>query len=157
MRLSQGVEWGLHCVTLLAQLPEGTLVRRDGLAAHYGLAEANLAKHLQALTRADVLRAISGPKGGYRLGRGAAAITVLDVVDAIEGSAVPFVCQEIRQRGTGGLRPEECTKLCLIHSTMLAAHQAWRASLRAVTIADLAGRLPERVREQNRQRLAEAT
>ena len=155
MKLSQGVEWGLHCVTLLAQLTDDTLVRREAFAAHYGLAEANLAKHLQALTRADVLRATSGPKGGYRLARAAGAITVLDVVDAIEGAAAPFVCQEIRQRGAGALRPDECAKLCLIHSTMNAAHEAWRASLGAVSIADLAGRLPEWVREQNRQRLAE--
>lgn len=153
VKLSQGVEWGLHCVTLLAQLSDEAVVRREQLANHYGLREPYLAKHLQALTRAGVLRATSGPKGGYRLGRAARAITVLDVVDAIEGGAAPFVCQEIRQRGTGALRPDECTKLCLIHSTMNTAHEAWRTALRAVSIADLAGRLPEWVREQNRRRL----
>src|SRR5437879_12559729 len=106
MRLSQGVEWTLHCVTLLALTPGGVPIRREQLAGHYGLPEAYLAKHLQAATKAGILRATPGPKGGYRLGRAATDITLLDVVEAIEGSARPFTCQEIRQQGTGALPPE---------------------------------------------------
>ncbi|MYV99234.1 Rrf2 family transcriptional regulator [Streptomyces sp. SID3343] len=150
MKLSQGVEWGLHCATLLAVAPEGVTVRRDGLAGHYGLPDAYLAKHLQAMTRASVLLAMSGPKGGYRLARPSGAITVLDIVEAIEGAAPPFVCQEIRQRGTGALEPEQCLKPCGINAVMTRADQAWRATLRAVTIADLVDQLPPGVQERNR-------
>ncbi|GAA4216109.1 RrF2 family transcriptional regulator [Actinocatenispora rupis] len=149
MKISQGVEWGLHCATLLALAPPDRVVRRDRLAAHYGLPEAYLAKHLQAMARAGVLHAVPGPRGGYRLGREAARITVLDVVEAVEGSTPPFLCQEIRQRGTGALPPDQCRRPCAIHATMTAADQAWRASLRTVTIADLVARLPAGVRERN--------
>ncbi len=89
MKLSQGVEWTLHCVTLLALIPSGVTVRREQLAGHYGLPEAYLAKHLQAATKAGILRATSGPKGGYQLARPAADITLLDVIEAIEGNARP--------------------------------------------------------------------
>lgn len=148
MKLSQGVEWGLHCALLLAQVPDDVLVRRDALAAHYGLPEAYLAKHLQAMVHAGVLHATSGPKGGYRLAREPERISVLDVVDAIDGSAPPFVCQEIRQRGTAACGPMECVAPCAVDAVMRQAHQAWRGSLDAVTIADLVERLPGSVRKR---------
>jgi Rrf2 family protein len=96
----------------------------------------------------------TGPKGGYRLTRPAAAITVLDVVEAIEGPASAFVCQEIRQRGTGAIAPERCRAPCAIHTVMTEADRAWRASLRSVTVADLLDRLPSGIRERNQAMLA---
>jgi acetyl-CoA/propionyl-CoA carboxylase, biotin carboxylase, biotin carboxyl carrier protein len=39
---------------------------------------------------------------------------VLEIVEAIDGTAPPFLCQEIRQQGTGALPPEQCTKLDLV-------------------------------------------
>jgi Rrf2 family protein len=155
VKLSQGVEWGLHCVALLAHAPDGGTVPREELAGHYGLRESYLAKHLQSLTRAGVLNASTGPKGGYRLGRPASQITVLDVVEAIEGRARPFVCQEIRQHGSGALRPEDCIRQCAINAVMDAADDAWRASLASVTIAGIADGIPAWIRDRNRARLAE--
>ncbi|HEY4017316.1 MAG TPA: Rrf2 family transcriptional regulator [Pseudonocardiaceae bacterium] len=154
MKLSQGVEWTLHCATLLALMPGGVTVRREQLAGHYGLPEAYLAKHLQAATKAGILRATSGPKGGYQLARPATDITLLDIVEAIEGSARPFLCQEIRLQGTGALKPEDCRGLCLINVAMNKADNAWRSSLRATTVADIADELPEQIRERNKKLLA---
>jgi Rrf2 family protein len=154
MKLSQGVEWTLHCVSLLALLPGGISIRREQLASHYGLPEAYLAKHLQAATKAGILRATPGPKGGYQIGRPAPDITLLDVVEAIEGSARPFTCQEIRQQGTGALAPEQCERQCRIHVAMNQADNAWRSSLRATTVADIAAELPAEIRERNKKLLA---
>ncbi|MGD3112106.1 RrF2 family transcriptional regulator [Streptomyces sp. YGL11-2] len=154
MKLSQGVEWGMHCATLLAQVPDGGLMRREALAVHYGLPEAYLSKHLQAMTRAGVLQATSGPKGGYRLARPADEITVLDVVRAIEGTAEPFICQEIRQRGKGASSPDECRLPCQVNSVMRSAYQAWEASLRSVTIGELVTRMPKSVLKRNQRLLS---
>jgi Rrf2 family protein len=156
VKLSQGVEWGLHAASLLALAPAGQTVRRDALAGHYGLPEAYLAKHLQAMTRSGVLQATPGPRGGYRLARPAGDITVLDVVEAVDGAAKPFTCQEIRQRGVSGLSPEECRRKCRIHSVMDDADEAWRSSLRAVTVADLVNSLPSRIRRRNEKLMADA-
>jgi Rrf2 family protein len=150
MKLSHGVEWGMHCVVLLAQAPDGVVVPRRDLAERYALPQAYLAKHLQALVRAGVLHASTGPRGGFRLARSPDSITALDVVEAIEGSASPFVCQEIRQRGTAAARPEECRRPCTISAVMARAHEAWRDSLRSVTIASLVDALPRKVRERTR-------
>ena len=47
---------------------------------------AYLAKHLQALAQAGIVESVAGRKGGYRLRRPAGEITLLEVVDAVEGT-----------------------------------------------------------------------
>ena len=153
MRFSEGVEWGMHCTVLLAQAAGGKALSRRALAEHYGLPEAYLAKHLRALAAAGILRAVPGPGGGYQLARPAAQLTALDVVDAVEGTASPFTCQEIRQQGTSAVPPEQCRRPCAIAVVMAQGQQAWRETLRGVTIADLVERIPAPVREQIRAKL----
>ena len=106
MKLSDGVEWGLHCAALLAAIPAGMVLPGKALAEFHGISESYLLKHLQALTTAGILVSVPGPKGGYRLARPAAEITVLEVVDAIEGRQSAFRCDEIRQRGPAAMEPE---------------------------------------------------
>lgn len=107
------------------------------LAELHGVSATYLAKQLQALSRAGLVRSVQGKSGGYVLTRGPDQITVLDVVEAIDGTDSTFVCTEIRQRGPLAAPPEACTVPCAITRTMLAADRAWRAALREVTIADL--------------------
>jgi Rrf2 family protein len=145
VKLSRGVEWCLHCAVLLAGRPDGPALSKQVLAAEYDLPEAYLVKHLHALVRSGILQSSTGPRGGFRLARAAEDITVLDIVEAVEGSAPPFTCQEIRRRGRAAVPPEQCGAPCTIKSVMTAAHEAWRASLRAVTVASLLASLPEGV------------
>lgn len=137
MKLSDGVEWGLHCLALLAVIPGEAVLPGKALAEYHGVSESYLVKHLQSLTNAGLLESVPGPKGGYRLARPAAEITVLDIVDAIEGKQSAFRCTEIRQRGPAGLDPEVYRLPCVINGTMLRAEVAWRRSLRGQTVADI--------------------
>ncbi|OIV38473.1 transcriptional regulator [Mangrovactinospora gilvigrisea] len=155
MKLSQGVEWSVHCAVLLAQGPPGTVASRRTLAGFYGLPEAYLAKHLKSLVRSGVLHATSGPRGGFRLARPAAEITVLDVVEAVEGEASAFVCTEIRQRGVCAIPAEQCVRRCTVDRIMQDADDAWRESLRGRTIGEIARGLSPEVRERSRGYLAE--
>jgi Rrf2 family protein len=148
--MSQGVEWGLHCAGLIGQLPAGVAVSRRALAEHFGLPEAYLAKQLQAMVRAGILVGSSGPSGGFRLARPPEQITALDIVEAVDGSAPPFLCQEIRQQGTGASSPGECRKPCAISLMMASAHRAWRDSLREVTLDQVVALVPPKLRARNR-------
>ncbi|MEU4678138.1 Rrf2 family transcriptional regulator [Micromonospora sp. NPDC023737] len=135
MRLSGGVESALHCCVALTAadgpVPAARLAELHGVSATY------LAKQLQALSRAGLMHSVQGKSGGYVLTRPPAEITVLDVVEAIEGPRPTFVCTEIRQRGPLAASPDACTTPCVIARTMTAADRAWRAALREVSIADL--------------------
>jgi Rrf2 family protein len=133
--LSGGVEAALHCCVVLTTATEPVPAVR--LAELHGVSPTYLAKQLQALSRAELVHSAQGKSGGYVLTRKPAEITVLDVVEAVEGPVPTFVCTEIRQRGPLAAPPEACTTPCAINRTMLAADRAWRAALREVTIADL--------------------
>ncbi|UGQ12589.1 hypothetical protein LO772_02945 [Yinghuangia sp. ASG 101] len=56
----------------------------------------------------------------------------------IDGRDPAFACTELRQRGPLALPPESCTGPCGIARVMAEADTAWRASLRRVSLADLA-------------------
>jgi Rrf2 family protein len=124
---------------LLSAVPDGECLSGARLAEFHGVPGPYLTKHLQALTRAGVLVSVPGPNGGYRLGRPPSEITVLDVVEAIDGPQPAFTCHEIRRRGpAGGLPARDYPKPCGIHALMDEADAAWRAPLAATSIADLA-------------------
>ncbi len=141
MKISDGVEWGLHCGVLLAFLEPGASLPTARLAEYHGVPGAYLAKHLQAMSRAGILESVQGPGGGYRLARPASEISVLDVVEAIDGLESAFVCSEIRRRGPSARPAREYRVPCAIHAVMNDADEAWRGSLRRVSIADLMGRI----------------
>jgi Rrf2 family protein len=139
MRIGEGVEWALHSCHLLAEAPPDRSLSSGQLAEFFDLPAPYLSKHLQALSRAGVTSSAPGPQGGYRLARPAAKVTVLDVVEAIEGSGAAFRCSEIRQRGPAALPARAYRHPCAIANVMAQAEAAWRRELQNVTIADLAG------------------
>jgi Rrf2 family protein len=138
VRMSEGVEWALHCCTVLALLPDGAALPAPRLAEFHGVPPAYLAKQLQALAGAGIVESLPGRRGGYRLARRPADISLLDVVDAVEGGEAAFRCTEIRQRGPAAHeRPGAYRKPCGIARAMWAAEDAWRRELGARTVADL--------------------
>jgi Rrf2 family protein len=137
MRISDGVEWAVHLCGVLAAVPKGRGVPSAKLAEFHDLPPAYLAKHLQALSRAGIVSADRGVKGGYRLGRPPSKISLLDIVLAIEGLQPAFRCTEIRQRGPCPAAPSACRKACAIARAFLRAEAAWRETLAGVTLAEL--------------------
>jgi Rrf2 family protein len=137
VKLSGGVEWALHCCVVLSAA-DNNPVAVARLAEMHDVSTTYLAKQMQALSRAGIVRSTQGYAGGYTLTRAASQITVLDIVEAVDGPQSAFVCTEIRQRGPMATPAEACTKPCAINRAMMAADQAWRAALRAVTVAELA-------------------
>jgi len=138
MKLSEGVEQAIHSVLLLSGLTVDSVLPASALAEYHGVSTSYLLKHLQALTGAGVLLSVPGPKGGYRLARAPAQITLLDIVLAIEGAEPAFRCSEIRKRGPSPIAAHFHKAPCGINVAMLRAEKAYRAELEKVSIADLA-------------------
>ena len=141
MRLGEPVEWALHCTTVLALLPEGSALPASKLAEFHGVPAAYLAKSLQSLSRAGIVESVPGRHGGYRLGRLPAEVTLLAVVEAVEGRESSFRCTEIRKRGPARVSPRLYLPVCAIAEAMYRADEAWRAELRGTTVADLLQKL----------------
>lgn len=152
MRLGEGVEWALHCCTVLGAVPAELTVPAAVLAEFHGLRPAYLAKQMQALSRNEIVESVPGRSGGYRLARPTDEITVLDVVLAIEGPDRAFKCSELRQQGPAGADPTRCVSPCGIAATMWRAEEQFRQALADTTIADLVGDLANQVSADEAER-----
>ncbi|MGW7248593.1 RrF2 family transcriptional regulator [Streptomyces decoyicus] len=152
MRMSEGVEWGLHCCVTLAWLEGEGPVSTARLAASFELPAAYLNKRLQALVRAGILSSTPGARGGFQLARPPERITLMDVVAAIEGTEDAFRCAEIRQRGSGAeASGREFGRPCGISTAMRKAELAWRRELAAQTLADVIAATPASAVERTRR------
>jgi len=82
--LTKLADYGVIVATHLAAHP-GRLVTAGTVAAETRLPQATVAKVLKALAHAGLVTAARGAGGGYRLARGPKAISVAEVVAAIDG------------------------------------------------------------------------
>ncbi|MBX9585177.1 MAG: Rrf2 family transcriptional regulator [Gemmataceae bacterium] len=125
---SQTVEYALRAVVHLAyeapdarttaQIADATLVPKDYLA-----------KVVQGLARAGVVRTQRGVGGGVVLSRDPAAITILDVVNAVEPLGRISTCPL-------GLRAHG-VRLCPLHKRLDDALATVEAAFRSTTLADV--------------------
>jgi Rrf2 family protein len=85
MKMTRASSYALHAVTYMASQ------KKDGPIASHLIAEARdiperfLLKVLKPLVSARVLRSIKGPNGGYRLARAPGSITLLEILEAVDG------------------------------------------------------------------------
>lgn len=138
MRMSEGVEWAVHCAAVLSWLPPGAALPASRLAEYHDVPTAYLSKHLQALGRAGITETVRGRHGGHRLARPAEEITLLHLVEAIDGTEPAFRCSEIRRRGPTASPATHYPPMCGVHSAMLRADVAWREELARTTVRELA-------------------
>ncbi|WFB88456.1 MULTISPECIES: Rrf2 family transcriptional regulator [Streptomyces] len=143
MRMSKGVEWALHTLLNL-HMTGGGPVGNAHLAAVHGLSPTYLNKQLQALVKAGLLTSVPGVRGGFQLARALERITLLDVVEAIEGDVRIFQCTEIRCCGRVGEIAPPPTEPCPVKVAMVRAEDAWRQALAAQTLAEVQAELESR-------------
>lgn len=154
MRVVEIVESAAHVCLLLAALPPGKGLPAAKLAEFHGLSATSVAKQLQQLSAAGIVVGTKGRSGGYRLARPARNITLLEIVQAVDGDLDGFRCHEIRQQGPCAGKAGNYRTPCAIAGAMHQAEAAWRASLAKTRLSDL-GRsvskhLPEKLTASSR-------
>ena len=137
MKLSEGIEWAIHCCSLLAVLPAGSALPGAKLAEFFDVPRDYLAKHMQKLSNASIVASTRGPKGGYRLAKSPSEISLLHIVEAIDGKDPCFKCTEIRQQGPSALSAEHYKRPCGIARAMHQAESVWRRELAKVSLESL--------------------
>jgi len=85
MKLTRASNYALHAVEYMAANGEGKPVASHHIAEARGIPERFLLKVLKPLVSARVLQSVKGPNGGYRLARPASKISLLEVVEAVDG------------------------------------------------------------------------
>ena len=86
MKLTRASSYALHAVAYMAtQKQQDKPVASHHIAAARGIPERFLLKVLKPLVSARVLLSIKGPNGGYRLARKPDDITMLEILEAVDG------------------------------------------------------------------------
>jgi Rrf2 family protein len=152
--MSEHVESALHVCVLLAAAPGTGGLPVARLAEFHELPAPSLAKQLQSLAAAGLVVGSTGRSGGYRLARPAREISVLDVVAAVDGGEAAFRCREIRRRGPCTGAGRRYSARCAIAQAMDAAEEAWRTSLRRVSLAQLTRRVGTQLDARTRDQTA---
>jgi len=82
---SKGI-YGLAAMHVLSHSAHGRTMQIKEIAAMTQISHSYLEQLLATLRRAGLLQSIRGAAGGYRLARPAHEITVLDIIESLEGS-----------------------------------------------------------------------
>jgi Rrf2 family iron-sulfur cluster assembly transcriptional regulator len=123
VRLTRAGEYAIRCVSFLATLKPGELANRSQVAEEMDIPSHFLAKIAQQLQKDGIIHIAQGARGGLRLARVPAEISMLDVVEAVMGPISLNDCV---------LHPGTCERSgrCQIHQVWKTATDQLRATLR---------------------------
>jgi Rrf2 family transcriptional regulator, iron-sulfur cluster assembly transcription factor len=97
VKLTKGTDYGLRGILYLARQPQGKIALVTDIARSEGVPESYLAKIFQDLARGGVLVSHRGAKGGFSLVRSLKEVSLLEVIEAIEGPIALQPCLDHRQ------------------------------------------------------------
>jgi FeS assembly SUF system regulator len=101
MRLSSMADYAVVTMSAAARHCGMVRVSAAQLALETGLPVATVQKLVSKLSAAGLLRASRGAGGGLKLARPAAAISLADIVEAVEGPIALTSCVDIARHDCG--------------------------------------------------------
>jgi Rrf2 family protein len=129
LNLTRQADHALRAVVYLAGQPAGERRKAAEIAAATGIPGPFAARVLSQLQRSGLLAARAGHEGGYVLARPAASLSLLHVIEAMEGPLHASACLMRDQTcGEGGL--------CVLHGAWSAAQAALRDVLAATPLVN---------------------
>lgn len=122
MRLTRAAEYAIRCVLYLSNQEENVVVGRKEIALAMEIPDQYLGKIAQQLSRAGILEILQGARGGFRLLKSPATISLLTVIEAVMGEIFLNDCV---------LRPTSCARsdACAVHIVWEKAQQQLRQTL----------------------------
>lgn len=130
LELTRRADYAIRTVVFLARKRQEGFIPAPRVADGMGIPARFLPHVMQDLTRAGIVEAALGRGGGYRLARDVRDLSLLDVIEAIEGDARRRACI-LR---TGGCDPDHP---CDVHGVFAAAQDALLDRLAGTSIKDV--------------------
>ena len=131
MRLSSMADYAVVVMAAAARHCGGVRVSAGQLASETGVPAPTVQKLVSRLSSAGLLRSSRGVGGGLQLARPAAAITLADIIEAVEGPIAMTACLE---QGRSDCTLEEA---CAIRPHWPGVNQALRGALAQVSLTQL--------------------
>lgn len=136
IRISRMTDYGIVLLTHFARHPKEQTHNVRDLAAETRLPLPTVSKILKTLTRSGIVQSHRGVKGGYRLTRAPEAISVAEIIAALDGPIAITDCTT----GSAGLC--ELERLCPVSANWQRINRAVREALERVTLAEMAQPTP---------------
>jgi FeS assembly SUF system regulator len=131
LRVTKLTDYATVVLTALAAQPDAVL-SAAGLAEQAGLEVPTVAKILKPLAQAGLVSGFRGINGGYRLARPASQITLIDIVEAMEGPLGMTECS--LHAGNCGIEQS-----CGVRANWRRINDVVADALRGVTLAEMLG------------------
>jgi Rrf2 family protein len=131
MELTRKGEYAIRGIVHLATQPEDQVCLLSDIAAAVDVPPTFLAKIFQQFSKIGLVKSYRGTGGGFVLGRAPDQITLLEVVEAVEGPIIPNRCV-VKQ----GDCPRDST--CTVHPIWVNVQSQVRDILGKVTLEELA-------------------
>jgi len=132
MQFNQATDYAFRAVLHLAQLPPDTVVNGQTLATKEAIPSRFLLKIMRTLIQAGLVRSYRGVEGGFGLARAADEISLLDIVQAMEGPVAVHRCLADRQACN-----KHCCQECPIHAALGGLQETFVDGLRCMTMTKL--------------------
>lgn len=125
-------EYAIRVLSKLFNSGKNIKVKVNDMIESSGIPEHFTRKVLRRLVQQKVLKARTGPDGGYELRRDPSQITLADIIEAVEGKASNHFGQCILGR-------PECTdeKACLLHKAWMKSKKGITLELQSRTLNDV--------------------
>jgi Rrf2 family protein len=137
MKISQAAAYGMHALMYMVRHVTQLPVTSTTIAKAEGIPSGYLSKVLRQLVRAGFIRSVRGQDRGYIFARPPEEISLLQVIEAIEGQPMFDDCP---------LRYCDCrgtTQNCRVFSQWVSATNRFRELLAEMTIVVIAWDHPE--------------
>jgi FeS assembly SUF system regulator len=131
MRLSHLADYAVVLMTAAARRPAAARLSATELSAETGLPLPTTQKLMGQLAACGLLRSMRGASGGFSLARSAEAITLADIVEAVEGPIAMSACSD-------GKFDCALDAHCRVKPHMGIVGNAVRGALGAVSLTELA-------------------
>jgi Rrf2 family nitric oxide-sensitive transcriptional repressor len=92
LRISDAANLAIHAMAHIAKSKGGVNQSVGEIANHQGVSEAHLSKVMQRLVKVGLLTSRRGPGGGFQLGREAETISLLEILEAMDGPMSDCKC-----------------------------------------------------------------
>ena len=140
MIYSRSAEYAIRAFVHLAQVPEGKFAMVKNIAREEQIPSHFLAKILQQLARKGLLRSSKGPTGGFSLRVPAGDISLLNIVEALDGLSAYEQC-------ASGLPECNDEMPCSMHDSWKDLRERIKDYLGRNSITDLVKALEQKRRE----------
>jgi len=130
MKLSTKCRYGLRAMIEIARHYNKGPLNRQSITDAQDISKAYLENILISLREKNLIRTTRGANGGFVLQQSPSAVTVLHIVNALEGSIAPVDCIE---------NPSVCEKAgpCAARKAWQKMFEAQKAALSSMTLQDL--------------------